>query len=295
MDQETELTSRWCHRKALPLLDNRRLASRNRHLELRNTPGKKLRTDQVNMTRTASTFYQVVISLILKAIISTRKDSTSLEVTMIKWPVSTFQALSMRTFLCKRTKATTQETTEARTRRIDSDSSTIRCRRILNWEETSIMEVSMHTLELRIISMVVANNTPISSHKRGGTIKTPEPAEVDIRSTLSRTSSEGTLQMGQTWSTLQQRTRRWISAITMIKCLLAQRIHSKETATISQTKSHSNRINSLTRHIPKKNLLSKWTMHSQALRNRIKRNKTTVCWWQSCEMGGGRTETFDCS
>lgn len=216
----------------------------------------------------------------------------SLEVTTTRWRVNMFQAQITRISRCRRTKATMLVTIGTRIRKTGINSTT-ECKTIRNnWDETNTTEVSTLTRTL-LTSIMLVNSTRISSLKRvGGNNKAKA---VDITSTLSRTSTEGQLQMGQMWSTLQPRIKRWISAITMIKCLLAQRIHSKETATISRTKSLSSLINHSTRHTPKKNLLKQWTTHNPALRNRIKRNKTTVCWWQSCEMGGGRTKTFDCS
>lgn len=96
------------------------------------------------------------------------------------------------------------ETIEAPTRRIDSAALTMEFRKILNSDVT--MEASM-LIRTTKASMVVSN-TLISSHKRaGGTTKKTTTA-LDTTATLSRTSTEGTLQTGLMGSIRRQRIKR---------------------------------------------------------------------------------------
>ena len=73
---------------------------------------------------------------------------------------------------------------------------------ILNFDVT--MEASML---IRTTKASMVSNTPISSLKRAGGIKI-KTTVLDTTTTLSRTSTEGTLQTGLMWSIHQQRIKR---------------------------------------------------------------------------------------
>lgn len=208
----------------------------NNNRELGSSHDRRSRIDLESMTMTDSTFFQPVISLTRKDIISIRKVMTSLEDTMILWLVSIYQVQNMRIYLCKRINHTMQGTIEAQTRRIDLVGSTMVCMKILNYDVT--MEAS--TLIRTTKASMEHSSTQISYQIRADTSLT-RIWETDTIATPNKTSTEGTQQMGLIRSTHQQRIRGWTMAITMIKCLLAQRIRSIEIATISRTKSLSSR------------------------------------------------------
>lgn len=73
---------------------------------------------------------------------------------------------------------------------------------ILNFDAT--MEASML---IRTTKASMVSSTPISSLKRAGGIKI-KTTVLDTTATLSRTSTEGTLQTGLIWSIHQQRIKR---------------------------------------------------------------------------------------
>lgn len=247
------------------------ISSWNKLRESRSTQDRKLRTDLVNTTRTASTFCLLETSLILKDSISTKKDMTRLEVTTIRWPASTFQVQSTHICPCKRTKATTRVSTEAQTRRHDGALTTAFKKTIHSLERTMEASMLIRTTKASMVSSTLI----LSLTRAGGTTRTPE---TDTTATLSRTSTEGTLQTGLMGSTLRQRIKSSL-AITMIKCQPPLRTHSRG-AIISRIRSHSSQ---LIWHSPMTNLVS--LRNQRVLPRSLK--TTTNCWWPSCEMGGG--------
>lgn len=93
---------------------------------------------------------------------------------------------------------------------------------------------------IRTTKASTVNNTQTSSLKRAGGIQIETTVMLlDTTSTLSRTSTEGTLQTGLKWYSHRQRIKSRTSAIILNKCLLVPRIHSSETVTINRAKSHS--------------------------------------------------------
>lgn len=259
----------------------------NRFLGSESSLDKRLRTDQVNMTKTISTYCLVAISLTLMDTISTRKDTINLVVTMILWREAIFLALNTLTCQCKRTKAITPVTIEAPIRRIDSAALTMECRKTRNFDAT--MEASML---IRTTKASTVSNTQISSHKRAGGITQIKTTPTGTNPTTSRTSTEGTLHNQLRWYTLRQRIKRWTSAIIMTKCRLVQRTRSSATVTINRTKSHSGPRS--IRQTLMINLLRVTDQH-QMPRKLLKRKQKKCCWWQSCEMGVGRNKTLDWS
>lgn len=243
----------------------------------KNTLDRRLRTDQESTIKTISTYYLEVITSILMAITSTRKDMINLVATMITWPVSIFRAQSTLICQCRNTKAIKPVTIEALTRSTDSQALTMECRKIRSFDAT--MEVSML---IRTTKASMVSNILISSHKRAGGVKI-KTMPMDSTTILSKTSTEGTLKHRWMWCTHRQRIKRWTSAIIMTKCLLVQRIRSSVTVTINRTKSHLGLLRSITRLIQRIDLLKMG--HQHQTEKKAMRNKMICCWWQSCEMG----------
>ena len=144
-------------------------------------------------------------------------------------------------------------------------------RKIHNFDAT--MEASM-LIRTTKASMAVSN-TLISSHRRaGGTTITTRAMDTTI--TLSRTSTEGTLQTGLMRSRRLQRITRRTSAITMTRCQLVPKIRSSVTVTINRTKSLLSQRSK--RQTLTTSLLKLGQLHKRKRKKEATTSKTKCCW-----------------
>lgn len=144
---------------------------------------------------------------------------------------STFQARSTLTYLCKRTKATTQVTLETKTKRVVSAVLTMVFRTIHNWDATTEASTLIRTIRASMFS-----STRTSSLRKVGGIT--EIWTRVTKTTLSRNSTKGTLQTVLRRWALRAKTKNLMR--TTRGCLLTQRTRSCEMATSRRNRSHSN-------------------------------------------------------
>lgn len=270
------------------------VSRRNFLLESRSTLDRKSKTDLVSTTMIVFTFCQVGTSSTLKDSTSTRKATTSSVATMTRWLESTSQAPNTLTWRCKRTRVIMLVTTATQTRRTDSARLTTACMTTLSLDATSEASMLIRTIQ----ASPAASNTLTSSPKRAECTDQSKTKVVST-TTLSKTSSEGTLQTGLMWSTHRQKIRK--AMLNMIKCRLAPRTRSTDLATSSLTESLSSRpllttsLLNLVLNLPRIRTRKAPPTPRKVPRTRFKRNKKK-CWWQSCEMGDrGIQNTIDWS
>ena len=181
----------------------------------------------------------------------------------------------MLTCQCKRTKAITQEPhTETRTRNKDSEDSTMACKMILNNLDVLTMGASMliRTLQVPMVSSIRTSVCP----RRAECMEMHMVQEVVSTATLSKTSTEETLHLGQlTWSTHRQRTRE--AQATSTKCLLLPRTRSTDQATSSRTESPGSLLTRMTSLLRLDLNLPTRRSRKATRRPRNRRNKTK-CW-----------------
>lgn len=267
---------------------------RNLLLESRSTLGRKSKTDLVSTIKIVFTFFQVATSLTLKDSTSTRKATINSVATMTRWLESTSQAPNMLTWRCRRTRVIMLVTTGTQTRRTNSEHLTTACMTTPSLDATSEASMLIRTIQ----ASTAASNTLTSSHRRAECTDRTKTKVVST-TTLSKTSSEGTLQTGLMWSTLRPKIRKVM--LNMIKCRLAPRTRSTDLATSSRTESLSSRpllttsLLNLVLNLPRRRNRKAPPTTRKVPRARFKRNKKK-CWWQSCEMGDrGIQNTIDWS
>lgn len=160
----------------------------------KNTQDRKLKTDLEIMIRTVSTCYQAETSLILKDTTLTRKATINSVATMTRWLENIFQAPNLLTCQCRRTKVIMQaQTTEIRTRKIGSEDLTTVCKMTLNNFDAT-MEASML---IRTTKASMVSNIQTFCLQRAECIEM-HMVQMVVSWTPSKTSTEGTLQMGLT-------------------------------------------------------------------------------------------------